>query len=642
MNKLVNNPFPTDYEKFIYVSRYARWIDAENRRETWDETVTRYMDFMWGKVKENLNTNKTLYDTLWGAIYNFDILPSMRCLMAAGPALERCNVAGYNCAYLPIEHLRCFDETLYILMCGTGVGYSVERQYVSKLPTVNEHFEHTDTVINVADSKGGWAKSLRELISLLYSGQIPKWDTSKLRPAGARLKTFGGRSSGPEPLIKLFEFVKKIFVEAAGRKLTSLEVHDIMCMIGECVVSGGVRRSALLSLSNLSDTRMQDAKMGGWYVEHAYRSIANNSWCATEKPDVGIFMKEWNSLYESKSGERGIFNRVAAQKKATSTGRRDASYEFGCNPCSEIILRPYQFCNLTEIVVRPEDTVDTLKVKAELASILGTFQSTLTDFKYLRNKWKDNTEEERLLGVSLTGIMDNKLMSNETDFNTLVDSLNILKTTVVDVNKKYAKQLKIPQSTSTTCVKPSGTVSQLVNCRSGIHPGHAPYYVRNVRCNADDPMVKLLMDQLVPWETDVTAPNTVVFSFPIKTPKETILRENLTALQHLELWKIYQDHWCEHKPSITVSVRQDEWPEVGAWVWKNFDDTSGISFLPYADHVYKQAPYEECTKEEYDERVKAMPPIEWEKLSEFELEDNTIGGRDFACSSDNCEIVDLI
>ena len=644
MTKLVN-PFPTDYEKFIYVSRYARWIEAENRRETWDETVTRYMDFMRDTLYKSgtpvLDTK--LYDELWNSIYNFEVLPSMRCLMTAGPALERCNVAGYNCAYMPIEHIRCFDETLYILMCGTGVGFSVERQYISRLPTINEHFEQSDTIIVVSDSKAGWAKSVRELISLLYSGQIPKWDISGLRKAGARLKTFGGRSSGSDPLVKLFNFLVQTFTAAAGRKLNSLEVHDIMCMIGECVVSGGVRRSALISLSNLSDPRMRDAKMGGWYVDNPQRSIANNSWCATEKPDIGIFMDEWSSLYASKSGERGIFNRVAAQKKAASNGRRDSTFEFGTNPCSEIILRPYQFCNLTEVVVRPEDTIDTLTNKVRLAAILGTFQSTLTDFKYLRSKWKVNTEEERLLGVSLTGIMDNKIMANKETKNYLDVSLNTLKTKVVEVNKDYTQQLGINQSTATTCVKPSGTASQLVNCRSGIHAGHSAYYIRNVRCDITDPMCQLLLDQGLPNEIDGTNPNVVVFSFPIKTPDHTVLRKDLTALQHLELWKIYQDHWCEHKPSITVSVREHEWMEVGAWVYKNFDDMSGISFLPYSDHEYTQAPYQEITEEEYNERVKAMPSIAWERLSEFELEDSTIGSRDFACSgSDVCEIVDLI
>lgn len=634
----------TDYQKFIHTSRYARWLDAENRRETWEETVTRYTTYMYAKTGKSWdkNTGKELES----AILDLKVCPSMRAMMTAGPALERCNVAGYNCAYLPVEHIRCFDETLYILMCGTGIGFSVERQYINRLPTINEHFEVTDTSIIISDSKAGWARGLRELLSLLYSGQIPRWDVSRLRPAGARLKTFGGRSSGPDPLIDLFNFVVRIFTNAPGRKLNSLECHDIMCKIGDCVVSGGVRRSALISLSNLSDDRMRSAKSGNWYLEHGHRALANNSSVPTEKPEMGVFMNEWSSLYESKSGERGFFNRKAAKEKALASGRRDSDYEFGCNPCSEIILRPYQFCNLTEVVVKAEDTVDDLKEKVRLATILGTLQATLTDFKYLRSKWKDNTEEERLLGVSLTGIMDNKLTTGDISAPYSLFCMSLLqelKQVAIDTNKEWSKKLGINQSTSITCVKPSGTVSQLVDSASGIHPRHAAYYIRNVRGDKKDPLTQFMINSGIPCEDDVMKPDhQVVFSFPQKAP-DSQLRSDLTALQHLELWQMYNENWCEHKPSITVSVKEDEWMDVGAWVYRNFDELSGVSFLPYSDHTYTQAPYEECTKEEYELAIKAMPKsIDWSKLQEYEKEDTTIGSRDFACTGDGvCEIVDI-
>lgn len=641
--------FPTIYEEFIYKSRYSRWLEDEGRREEWPETVARYFNFLETKIDPKVLT-KSLRKELETAVLNLDIMPSMRALMTAGPALERCNVAGFNCSYLPIDHLRAFDEALYILMAGCGVGFSVERKYVEKLPIINEHFEQSNTVIVVDDSKQGWAKALRELISLLYAGQIPRWDTSKLRPAGAKLKTFGGRSSGPGPLTELFEFVTSTIKDAAGRRLTALEAHDIMCKIGDVVVSGGVRRSALISLSNVTDEELRKAKSGNWWEHSGHRKLANNSSVYTRRPDSSLFLREWLALVESKSGERGIFNREAAVKQASRNGRRDTNHDFGTNPCSEIILRPYQFCNLTEVVVRADDDLESLLQKARLASILGTFQSTLTNFKYLRKIWRNNTEEERLLGVSLTGILDNKMLSWGGNFPSLEEPLAALKEKVVETNKLYADKLGIPQSVATTCVKPSGTVSQLVDSASGIHPRHSRFYHRTVRGSITDPVTKLLMDEGVYWEWDESkrdsshqlVKDTVVFYFPQKSPEGAKTRHDLETLTHLELWKAYQEAWCEHKPSITVSVKEQEWPTVGAWVYENFDIVSGIAFLPFSDHIYKQAPYIECTKEEYEELLAKSPKeIDWSKLSAYENEDNTKSSQTFACTAEACEIVDI-
>lgn len=633
---------PTDYQTFIATSRYARWVDDENRREYWPETVTRYMEFMDKHLREKYKYKMPaeLKAELLDAIINLEVMPSMRCLMTAGAALDRENVAGYNCSYTPVNHPRVFDEILYILMNGVGVGFSVERDEINQLPQVNEHFEDSTTTIVVDDSKAGWARALRELIALLYQGHKPKWDLSKIRPAGSRLKTFGGRASGPEPLEDLFRFTTRIFEGAAGRKLNALECHDLVCKIAEVVVVGGVRRSALISLSNLSDGRMRNAKAGQWWEDNVQRSLANNSVAYSEKPGMDAFMEEWLALYQSKSGERGIFNRKAAQDQAAKNGRRDAEYSFGTNPCSEIILRPHQFCNLTEVVVRAHDVPSDLHRKIRLATILGTFQSTLTDFKYLRKIWKQNTEEERLLGVSLTGIMDNKLMTNRSHIQTGAH-LRELRQTAVSTNEEFAKRLSIPQSTAITCVKPSGTVSQLVDSASGIHPRYSEYYIRRVRGDIKDPLTRFLMDQGVPYEPDVTNPETImVFDFPQQSPKGA--KTEINALEHLELWLLYQDNWCEHKPSITVSVAEDEWMEVGAWVYANFDKVSGISFLPKSDHSYRQAPYESITKDEYDELVSKSPKsIPWEALSVYELEDNTDSSQTLACSADGCEIVDI-
>lgn len=644
-----------EYQRFIHLSRYARWRDDLGRRETWDETVRRYFDF-WTARGLELPDRANLEQ----AVFNLEVMPSMRALMTAGKALERDNVAGYNCSYLAINRVRAFDELLYILMCGTGVGYSVERQYVNELPEVPSELHNTDSVIVVTDSKIGWAKAYRELLANLYAGLVPKWNFDKVRPAGARLKTFGGRSSGPEPLRELFEFTVDTFKKACGRKLNSLEVHDVVCKIADVVVVGGVRRSALISLSNLTDERMRHAKSGAWYYDNPHRALANNSVCYTERPDVSAFLKEWRALYESKAGERGIFSRVAAKKHVARSGRRDAEHEFGTNPCSEIILRDRQFCNLTEVVVRPSDTLDDLKRKVRIATILGTLQATLTDFRYLSKEWKENCEEERLLGVSLTGIMDHPVMSGKlTEFvpgsdedgnydrtwtyeSPLLSWLTELKEVAIETNKEWAGRLGINPSAAITCVKPSGTVSQLVDSSSGIHPRYSRYYVRRVRADKMDPLAKFMVEQGFPVEDDVTKPaNTYVFSFPQEAPEGSVMRDDMTAIEQLELWKVYAEHWAEHKPSITVYVRENEWLDVAAWVYKNFDHMSGVSFLPHTDHIYKQAPYEEINEETYNVLKNSMPKgVDWSKLSTYEKEDNTKGTQELACSAGgSCEII---
>ena len=648
---------PTDYQKFIHLSRYARWKEDVGRRESWNETVSRYTDFMFNHIQEKygLTSQEDLKTEIFNAILAQKVMPSMRAIMTAGTALERENVAGYNCSFIPIDSPKSFDEILYILMNGTGVGFSVEVKYTSKLPSISEEFHDSDTLIVVPDSKLGWAKSFRELLALLYLGQIPKWDMSKIRPAGSRLKIFGGRASGPEPLEDLFNFCVELFQKAAGRKLRPIECHDIVCKVAEIVVSGGVRRSALISLSDLSDEQMRHAKSGQWWENDGQRALANNSVAYENKPDIGTFMREWVSLYDSKSGERGIYNSQAAKKQAeklnsiSGSERRKPFDNFGTNPCSEIILRPRQFCNLTEVVIREEDTLESLKEKVRLATILGTFQSTLTDFKYISKEWKKNCEEERLLGVSLTGILDNKYTSGKEEYQSggkkysLKDLLEELRNTAVETNSEFAALLGINQSASITCVKPSGTVSQLVDSASGIHARHNPYYIRTVRADKKDPLCQFMEQSGYPCEPDVMKPDrTMVFNFPIKAPKKAVFRYDLNAIEQLELWLTYQRHWCEHKPSVTISVKEHEWLEVGTWVYKYFDEISGISFLPFSDHVYKQAPYQDCTEEEYKDLLSKMPKnINWENLAEFEKEDSTVGSQTFACSGDSCEVVDL-
>jgi len=656
------------YSQYIHTSRYARWLPIEGRRESWEETVDRYGQFFFNRLPESVNDIEinTQFGEAIQSIKDLEVMPSMRTLMTAGVALERDNVAGYNCAYLAVDNLKAFDEAMYVLMCGTGVGFSVERQFINQLPELAEEFHETDTTITVADSKIGWAKAYREMLSMLVNGQIPKWDVSRVREAGEPLKTFGGRASGPEPLVDLFNFSIEVFKNARGRKLTSMECHDLMCKVADIVVVGGVRRSALISLSNLTDERMRVAKSGAWWEDNPQRALSNNSICYTEKPDVGIFLKEWTALYESKSGERGIFNREAARKAAEKSGRRETdNHEFGTNPCSEIILRSKQFCNLSEVVVRTSDTFNDLKRKVRIATILGTLQSTLTNFRYLSSVWKRNTEEERLLGVSLTGIMDHPILSGQVkrcteemmDFGgesvwkedgqglycdlTLEEILINLKEVAIETNKEWSAKLGVPESTAITCVKPSGTVSQLVDSSSGIHPRYSNYYVRTVRQDKKDPLAELLISQGVPYEDDVTKPeSTYVFSFPMKPPKDSVMRNDRTAIEQLELWKVYQEEWSEHKPSITVYVKEEEWMEVGSWVYNNFDSISGVSFLPHTEHSYKQAPYQEISKEEYEAMVEKMPKeIDFTKLVDIEEEDTTTSTKEYACTSGGCEIL---
>ena len=625
----------TEYQKYIALSRYARWIPEENRRESWDETVDRYMEnVVRGKV------DQSTYDELRDAIVTLKVMPSMRGLMTAGVAMDRDNTCAYNCAYLPIDDPRCFDEAMFILLCGTGVGFSVERQYVANLPTIPTlKLDSTRPLVVVGDSKEGWALAYREIIGHLYAGNQPIWDTSAVRPAGAKLMTFGGRASGPEPLEELFRFTVETFAAAGGTKLTSVQCHDLMCKVGEVVVCGGVRRSAMISLSNLSDDRMRHAKSGQWYNTDPQRALANNSVCYTEKPDMETFIREWSALVESKSGERGLFSRPASKAQAAKNGRRDPDHEFGTNPCSEIILRPYQFCNLTEVVARPDDTIETLREKVRLAAILGTIQSTLVYFPYLRKIWTDNTAEERLLGVSLTGIMDNRSISLGENAAQILEEL---KEVAVTTNAFWAHKLQIPASTAITAVKPSGTVSQLVDSASGIHTRHSDYYIRTVRGDNKDPLTQFLASSGIPNEPCVMGGTTTVFSFPTKAPEGAVTRDDVDAIKQLEIWLMYQRHWCEHKPSVTITVRSDEWLKVGAWVFEHFDEMSGVSFLPHSDHSYKQAPYQECTKEVYEQALALMPTgIDWTGLQEFEKEDTTTSSQTLACTGSVCEMVDI-
>ena len=623
------------YQNFIALSRYARWMEEKGRRETWSETVQRYKEFFTPRVPEGFEAD---WDAAMEGVRGLGVMPSMRCLMTAGKALERDNMAGFNCSFIAIDHPRAFDELMYVLMCGTGVGFSVERQFIAKLPEVAHEFYATDTVIVVKDSKIGWASAFRELISLLYAGRIPEYDLANVRPAGARLKTFGGRASGPAPLKSLFDFTIKLFKDAAGRRLNSLEVHDLVCKIAEIVVVGGVRRSALISLSNLSDDRMRRAKSGNWWEHDPQRALANNSACYTEKPDLEAFMQEWMALYESKSGERGIFSRTASQKQAAKNGRRDANHDFGTNPCSEIILRSCQVCNLSEVVVRAEDTLETLIEKVKHATILGTLQSTLVDFRYLRPIWRQNTEEECLLGVSMTGIMDNEITAGK-DPETLKKWLETLRDVAITTNAEWADAMGINRSTAITCVKPSGTVSQLVDSASGIHPRYAPYYIRRVRADVKDPLAQFMKDKGFPCEQDVITASNLVFSFPMKAPEGAQCTNDVGTMEQLHLWKIYQDHWCEHKPSVTVYYTDETFLDAGAWLWKNFDSVSGISFLPYFENTYQQAPYEEIDAETYAEMAATMPTgVDWGGLGSYELEDTTTGTQTLACVAGNCEL----
>jgi ribonucleoside-triphosphate reductase (thioredoxin) len=633
---------PTTYQQYIHLSRYSRFNWELNRRETWEETVERYISFFVSHIETNNSHTLTpkIVDEIRQSILTLNVMPSMRCLMSAGPSLARDNVAGYNCSYVAIDRVQTFDEILYILMCGTGVGFSVERQFINKLPTIAEDFYNTDTVIKVSDSKIGWAKAFKELVALLYQGQIPNYDTSKLRPAGAVLKTSGGRSSGPEPFEDLIQFTINLFKSAAGRKLNSIECHDLVCKIADVIVVGGVRRSALISLSNLSDDRMRNAKSGKWWENNNQRNLANISTSYTEKPDIGIFMEEWLSLYNSKSGERGIFNRHGVKSHLERVvPNRDRGHEFGTNPCGEIILRDREFCNLTEIVVKSTDTEEDLLYKAKIATIIGTMQATLTNFRYLSKKWQENCEDERLLGVSLTGVLDNSLTNNSNKEAT-VKLLKKLYKVVKETNDIWSLIFDIKPAAALTCNKPSGTVSQLVDSASGVHARHAKYFIRTIRADKHDPLAKFMIDQGFVVEDDVTKPNYVyVFSFPMKPPSGSIFRTDLTALDQLEIWKCYKENWTDHNPSVTITVKEHEWIEVGAWVYKNFDSIGGLSFLPYSDHVYRQAPYQDCSEKEYLALLNRMPKdVDWSGLSDYENTDLTEGAKELSCSAGVCEI----
>ena len=644
---------PTTYQEYIHLSRYARWDYSQGRRETWDETVNRYFDFFteWLEEKHKFKLENGERTELENAVKQLKVMPSMRCLMTAGPALKKENVAGYNCSYVKVDSQRSFDEILYVLMNGTGVGFSVEEEFTNQLPVIPDELYDTDTIVVVKDSKLGWAKAFKEIISLLYGGHIPKWDVSKVRPAGAPLKTFGGRASGPEPLVDLFKFTINTFRNAVGRKLKPVECHDIVCKTAEIVVVGGVRRSALISLSDLNDREMRFAKSGQWWEQNVQSALANNSVNYKEKPDVGTFMREWLSLYDSKSGERGIYNGLSAKKTVEGLNgryrngdgdyirRRDPRNDFGTNPCSEIILRSREFCNLSECVVRREDTRESLQEKVRIASILGTFQSTLTEFKYLSKEWKRNCMEERLLGVSLTGIMDSPLTNgSKKGLDKLLEELRDI---AYETNKEWSEKLGIEASAAITCVKPSGTVSQLVDSASGIHARHNPYYIRTVRADNKDPLCKLMQEMGFPNEPDVTKPDhTTVFSFPMQSPAGAVCRMDMTAMEQLELWKTYSESWCEHKPSVTISVKESEWVEVASWVYENFDSISGISFLPFSEHVYRQAPYQDCTKEEYNKALKTMPKnVDWAELSKYESQDYTVASQELACAAGGCEVL---
>ena len=634
-----NPDFMGLYETFIASSRYARWLPEENRRETWSETCRRLTDYWLSTDKINEKEAEELYQ----AVYNGMVMPSMRTLMTAGKALDRDNVAGFNCSYVAIDHPLAFSELMYILLCGTGVGFSVERKYVDKLPVVADELTSSDVVISVADSKMGWCEAVRELIALLYAGKIPTWDTSKVRPAGAPLKTFGGRASGPAPLEALMSYTVETFKIAAGRRLTTLESHDLCCKIAEVIVVGGVRRSALISLSDPTDDRIRNAKSGSWWVEHPERALANNSAVYDNKPDFPFFLNEAKSLYDSMSGERGFFSRLACKKIVESHGRRDPNHDFGCNPCSEIILRPNQFCNLSEIIVREGDSLEDLKYKATVATIFGTLQSSLTNFRYLRKIWKKNTEEEALLGVSMTGIMDHSVLSGSEGPELLEEYLVELRKTCIDTNRKWAKRIGVQPSSAITCVKPSGTVSQLTNSASGIHPRFSKHYIRTVRADVKDPMAQYMKQVGFPCEPDVMKPDSnLVFSFPIKSPDASVTVDEVGAIEQLELWKAYQLHWCEHKPSVTVYYTADEFLPCMNWIWENFELASGISFLPYSEHTYAQAPYQEITEEQYNDAVLEMPTtINWNDLADFESEDMTSGAQTLSCSAGACEVVDL-
>ena len=628
--------FKNPLGEFIYYRTYSRWIDDEGRRETWVETVDRYINFMRENLGKRLSDKE--YSEVRQAILSHEAMPSMRLLQFAGKAARTTNVCAYNCSFIAPTKLEDFAEIMYISMCGTGAGFSVESQYIQQLPVIKRQSGKLRHVHVIDDSKEGWCDALTLGLKTWYAGEDVQFDYSRLRPAGARLKTMGGKSSGPDPLRELLTFARATVLKRQGRRLTNLDAHDIICKIGEIVVAGGVRRSALISLSDLDDVEMRDAKKGQFYITEPQRSLANNSAVYNEKPGAEEFMREWLALMESHSGERGIFNRGGLRE--TFPERRTKMLEeridtIGTNPCGEILLQPKQFCNLSEIVARAEDTPGSLMRKMKIATLLGTYQSTLTNFPYLSREWKEHCEEERLLGVSITGQWDSPAVRKP-------EMLKKLRDAAVVYNREYAKRFTVSPSTCITCTKPSGTLSQMVDCASGMHPRHAPYYIRRVRIASTDALFQMLRDQGVPYHPEVgqnmETATTFVIDFPVKAPDAAIFRDQVPALELLEYWKDVKENYTEHNPSVTISVGDDEWLKTGNWVYENWKIVGGLSFLPRSNHVYKLAPYEEIDEKAYHELLERFAHVDFSKIVTYEREDGTENKRELACASGTCEV----
>ena len=629
--------FKNPLAEFVYYRTYARWIDEEGRRETWIETIDRYVNFMMENLGSKLTEHE--YKEIREAILNQEVMPSMRLLQFAGKAARKTNICAYNCSFIAPKTFQDFGEIMYVSMCGTGVGWSVESENIESLPQIKKQTGKTLPVYVIPDSKEGWADAFVFGLKTWFDGYDVTFDYSLIRPAGSILKTMGGKSSGPEPIRSLINFSREKILRRQGSHLSNLDAHDIICKIGECVVAGGVRRSAMISLSDLDDEAIRDSKKGQFYNTEAQRMLSNNSAVYNFKPPTPEFLDEWTALVKSGSGERGIFNRGGLAK--TLPKRRLAQWKdgqfpaWGTNPCGEIILQSKQFCNLSEVVARASDTEATLLRKIRIATILGTYQASLTYFPYLSSEWKKNCENERLLGVSVTGQWDSKVARDP-------EVLKKLKDTVIETNKKYAKRFKISQSTCSTCVKPSGTVSQTVDCASGMHPRHAPYYIRRIRISATDALFKMLKDQGVPYYPEVgqklEEATTFVLEFPVKAPEGAIFKNDLTALDQLEHWKIVKENYTEHNPSVTISVGEDEWIEVANWVYKNWDLVGGLSFLPRSNHVYQLAPYEEITKEKYEELLPTVADLDFSKIVTYEKVDDTDIKKELACASGLCEV----
>lgn len=630
-------PSSTPYQDFIFYRTYSRWNDDLGRRETWQETVDRYMSFMRKNVGDKLTFEE--YQEIREAILKHEVMPSMRLMWGAGGPTARCNVSAYNCSYLAIKELRDFAETLYLLCSGTGVGFSVEKAAVDQLPVVQPQKGVPSKYFVIDDSKEGWAEALHDCLHALFNGEDAIFDFSQIRPAGARLKTMGGRAAGPQPLMDLLEFTKEVVLARQGKKLRPIDVHDIMTKIGEIVVAGGVRRSAMISLSDLEDAEVQHAKDGRFWEHSAHRALANNSAVYKQKPTREEFLSEWDALRKSGSGERGIFNRGSLTEQVPA--RRLFEWNgvvpalAGTNPCGEIVLKDKQFCNLTEIVARAEDTEETLLKKARIATILGTYQSTLTDFKFLSSEWKRNCEDERLLGVSITGQWDSPAVRDE-------QVLTRMKHVAQDTNSEYAKRFGINPSTAITCVKPSGTVGQLVNASPGLHARYSEYYLKRVRISVTDPLFKMLRDLGVPSHPEVgqgeSTANTFVLDFPIASPQGAVTADKLSAIAQLEHWLMMKRSWTEHNPSCTIYIKDGEWEQVRDWIYEHWDLVGGLSFLPYEDHVYELAPYTPISKEEYEKLASLFPKIDFSVLTRYEKDDETTGAQELACVAGGCEL----